>query len=319
MSKKVKPRGKTRFEAFKDKLDERTDKITNLYDKELLNYDEIVEGRTSDTIYKVKCSCGSIKDYKDGWAFKSIKTITCNKCKDYYKTHNNIEKAKILCKEKGYQYIEENLVVRGDGRNKILYTFICPHNNTQKMCYYKMETSNCRCSVRRDMEKMKEFFMCYEKEVISYTPADTTNIQAMITIKCNKCKTIIEDQYQKLSKVPKCKCEKNGNRSVNEFSLYTMISDNHKDLELIPNSRKIIKPYEIDITIKKDDKIVLCVEWDGEYWHSSEFVKERDKIKTKMIEEKNIKFLRILDKGGANLDFVREVYNEQIKPILDLY
>ena len=83
------------------------------------------------------------------------------------------------------------------------------------------------------------------------------------------------------------------------------VLENHKGL--FPN-----KQMELDIYLPA---LNLGIEFDGEYWHSSENATERDEKKNQLCEQKGIKLLRIKEKDWDNN---REGIKKQIEEFLNL-
>ena len=80
-------------------------------------------------------------------------------------------------------------------------------------------------------------------------------------------------------------------KSGYENQLKDFIKENYNG-EIINNSRKIIKPLELDIYLPD---LKLAFEFNGEYWHSKR-PENYHEIKTKMCSDKGIKLIHIGDK-----------------------
>lgn len=89
------------------------------------------------------------------------------------------------------------------------------------------------------------------------------------------------------------------------------ILDNVLGEKCLYNTKRIIKPYEIDIFYPTYN---LAIEYNGEHWHSDEDTKRRDDIKKKMCEDKNI-FLLCLDESIRNFNYETNVKNMIINNI----
>ena len=70
------------------------------------------------------------------------------------------------------------------------------------------------------------------------------------------------------------------------------ITPSNKDIEIIVNTRKPIKPYEIDIFIPEYN---LAIEYNGSYWHSDKNAKPNNYhvTKTKLAEKEGIRLIHI--------------------------
>jgi len=71
--------------------------------------------------------------------------------------------------------------------------------------------------------------------------------------------------------------------------------------EILYNTRKIIKPYELDIYIPKYN---LAFEYDGLYWHKNRII---DNIKNNLCDEKNIKLIRINDYNISSSNYINDI------------
>lgn len=78
------------------------------------------------------------------------------------------------------------------------------------------------------------------------------------------------------------------------------------DSEILYNTRKIIKPYEIDIFIPKYN---LAFEYDGKGWHTSNI---NDINKNILCEQKNIKLIRIVEN---NRNYIEDIKSQIINKL----
>ena len=74
--------------------------------------------------------------------------------------------------------------------------------------------------------------------------------------------------------------------------------------EILYNTRKIIRPYELDVFIPKYN---IGFEYDGTYWHS---MQNNDKIKNELCIKNNIKLFRIIETNKN--DYVIDIKNQLI-------
>lgn len=79
--------------------------------------------------------------------------------------------------------------------------------------------------------------------------------------------------------------------------------------EIIYDTRKIIKPYELDIFIPKYN---LAFEYDGKGWHLNN---KNDKIKDDLCVTKNIKLIRIIEN---NRDYINDIKSQLINKLDDI-
>lgn len=79
--------------------------------------------------------------------------------------------------------------------------------------------------------------------------------------------------------------------------------------EIIYDTRKIIKPYELDVFIPKYN---LAFEYDGKGWHLNN---KNDKIKDDLCVTKNIKLIRIVEN---NRDYINDIKTQLINKLDDI-
>ncbi len=82
--------------------------------------------------------------------------------------------------------------------------------------------------------------------------------------------------------------------------------------EILENDRKQLDGKELDIYIPS---LNLGIEFNGDYWHSFERVKENDKIKNALCEQRGITLLRIKE---SEWDNNREQVKTQIKKLIQV-
>ncbi len=83
-----------------------------------------------------------------------------------------------------------------------------------------------------------------------------------------------------------------------QVEIYQHLANNFNNLNSILNDTCIIKPLHLDIYIPE---LMLAIEYDGEYWHYSEWAikngaMERQKKKDKICKERGIKLIRVREK-----------------------
>lgn len=103
------------------------------------------------------------------------------------------------------------------------------------------------------------------------------------------------------------------NISGKEIELLNFIKDNY-DGEIITNSKRIIKPYELDIYLPE---FKLAFEFNGLYWHS-EIYKEKTyhKMKFDLCKDKNIQLIQIYeDEWLYNKEIVKSMILNKINKI----
>ena len=107
----------------------------------------------------------------------------------------------------------------------------------------------------------------------------------------NICKHMIKNQYS----IPQLILNEIIKIIINEKYLY--------------DTRKIIKPYELDIFIPKYN---LAFEYDGKGWHQDN---KNDEIKNYLCNSKNIKLIRIIENNRNNVKDVKEQLINRIDEI----
>lgn len=79
--------------------------------------------------------------------------------------------------------------------------------------------------------------------------------------------------------------------------------------DILYNTRKIIKPYEIDIFVPKYN---LAFEYDGKGWHLNNI---NDEIKNNLCKEKNIKLIRIVENNRNYISDIKEQFIKKLDEI----
>lgn len=111
------------------------------------------------------------------------------------------------------------------------------------------------------------------------------------------------------NKCPTCNPKK---KSVSKGELELQKFFKSLNIDFIPNSRQIIKPYELDIYLPK---YKLAIEFDGLYWHSNEFVSPNyHKMKTDICNNKGIRLIHIFENEWASKQVI---IKKKLKEILD--
>jgi hypothetical protein len=298
--------------------------------KTILNIDELLDCTSWKDCpnTKLKCSCGDISERgTDALSLRNIKSNKCQKCyephKEKFSDEEKLQREDFIkhkCKEMEASYKGVERKTRNDGRKRDFYTFVCKSGNTHYKSYHWFKCySHCQCLERRDTEKMRDYFNKYDKTLLLYEHGGNTTKKSFVKIGCDKCKKEIRRQYQTLYNYPFCPyCEKTPMRSANEQYLYNIIDKDYgKEYNLEANNRKILNPLELDIVVSKGDDVVLCIEWNGVYWHSKQV--ERDELKEKKLKELNIPFIQVSDPDRYDPYFVERTYKEKIKPTLDKF
>lgn len=115
--------------------------------------------------------------------------------------------------------------------------------------------------------------------------------------KCKACGTKFEDNFAN-GKIPRCPTCYPYKRSREEQAIFNwLISLNIKNI--YQNLRNIISPYEIDIYLPD---YRLAIEFNGAYWHSTEFIHDKyyHQNKVKLCNNNEIRLLHIWEDEWNN-------------------
>lgn len=116
----------------------------------------------------------------------------------------------------------------------------------------------------------------------------------------HKWKTLLSNRTSKHNKNGCPFCSKNFSKGHQEVVEYIKTIT---DQEIDTNNKKIIKnpttgyPLELDIYFPTINK---AIEYNGEYYHSSDEMRHRDKMKQQLCEEKQIKLLTVWENDWKN-------------------
>lgn len=183
-------------------------------------------------------------------------------------------------------------------------------------CKYKKISSLRRKSQQQFEKDSREV----HGDKYGYEKSDYKGNKIKVKIYCNKCERYFYcspgNHIQQKIGCPVC----NPNESENELLCVKFLRESLDESYSITTSNKdILKnpetghSLEIDIIIRKKDKIVLYVEWNGKYWHSFDSVIKRDKLKKRVLGDQ---LIQIIDEGSINPQFVKETVDTIILPRL---
>jgi len=243
-----------------------------------------------------------------------------NKLEELIERRNKTKKEKY---ENGNYDVEKT---KETNLNKYGHTHHLQNNeilNKQKktnLLKYGCESASNNKNIRNKIKK-SNIETKYNQSIILYKNKYNINILDKINnnflIKCDNCKNNYEIkpnllQLRILYNTELCtKCNPIGfnNFSNPEKQLLNFIKEYYND-EIIVNTKRIIKPYELDIYLPK---LKLAFEFNGLYWHS-DFKKSNNyhKIKTDMCEEKGIILIHIYEDEWKNKQNI-------IKPLILSY
>lgn len=223
--------------------------------------------------------------------------LGCKQCADEVKSKEYllsrkeyIEKAN---KKHNFFFTYDNFVYKGAHKTSWV---TCPNHGDFKVTPNNHLRRNCPdCSLENKLNKIKEKFAkeFYDKAIKAHPTGYTyprfeyngSDMESIITC----------DKHGDFKQTPQCHirghgCPKCGvgNISKPEIEVQEFVKSLGYELEF--NTRKIIKPYELDIYIPKLNK---AIEFNGEWWHYSEKNpnsrgEEYHNMKTEMCEKLNI-------------------------------
>jgi very-short-patch-repair endonuclease len=90
--------------------------------------------------------------------------------------------------------------------------------------------------------------------------------------------------------------------STPQLILKFLVSKIFNTNNILYNTRKIIKPYELDIFLPDFN---LAFEYDGIHWHKDK--KDVDELKNEMCEKLNIQLIRITEKTKSNKNYIYSI------------
>ena len=228
------------------------------------------------------------------------------------------------------------------------YTIQVPEFRNNKVSYY-MENFGCRTIQQTEEFKNEMKKKNLEKIGLeSYLQTDECRKQTFICRRTQLYNYFIDNQFDepmftldefihsdKLNDIFSFKCRKCGKIFTSTLGIakcvhkrcpecYPEYSKSHKQAavtdfirslssnEFLTNTKRIIKPYELDIYIQNNN---LAIEFDGLFWHSSESGKSSSYHLDKYTKckEKNIKLIHIFeDEWDFKSDIVKSILTKNI-------
>ena len=179
---------------------------------------------------------------------------------------------------------------------------------------YETNLNNKSTLSKTIFKKQQNFLLKYpDFDFINYTGKT-------LSIKCNLCDNIYDIDRSTLchrvsfQKIPCTICNPiNSSESFFEKEILTFIK-NIYDGVVIENDRNVINPKELDILIP-DKKI--AIEFNGLFWHSSEFVDYKYHLnKTELCENKDINLIHIFEDEWFHK---KEIVKSIIKSKLNIF
>ena len=137
----------------------------------------------------------------------------------------------------------------------------------------------------------------------------------LFKFKCKKCGNIFESYIGSSNAIhDKCpKCFPRIQSSNGENEIYEFICSFYNG-RILKNTKNIIHPFELDIFIPE---LKIAIEYDGIYWHNSEF---KDKMyhlnKTLECEKQGIQLIHIFENEWLNS---KEIVKSRLKSFFNIY
>lgn len=248
-----------------------------------------------------------INKSRDKWLSKKKETqekIKETNLKKYgvENTFQNIELVKNgFLKKHGVTHVSKIDGVAQKIKNTFLEKYGCTSNFT-------------RDDVRQKLSQNKQFNF-----ILKYPNVNFINHTGnTLSIKCDKCEsvyTITRTLFRHrtiFNKIPCTICVPlNSSDSFFEKEILEFIKTIYNG-EIIENDRTIISPKELDIFIPD---LGIAIEFNGLYWHSSEFVNKNYHLnKTKQCNNKNIDLIHIFeDEWFYKKEIVKSIIKTKIK------
>jgi len=156
--------------------------------------------------------------------------------------------------------------------------------------------------------KIKKLLNYLDLELCSDYKGEFDNIN----IKCKKCNNIFINKWNNIQQGSSCPYCTIVGKSKYEIDLINFV--NSLNLKIIENDRIIIKPLELDIYISSKN---IAIEFDGLYWHSENFNKNKNYHlnKTEECGKNNIKLIHIFEDEWV---FKQDIVKSRLKQILGI-
>lgn len=201
-----------------------------------------------------------------------------------------------------YEYVKDyienegyELLSKEYKNHKIKLEMKCNKGHIFKLNFGVFKNIGTRCLECAGNKKLTYDFIKEQIEKEGYKLLSTKykNARTKLEIECDK-EHIYEVTYGHFKSGKRCpKCSNNVSKAEKE--IFNYIKENI-DCEVIENDRKQIinpktnHPLEFDIWIPSLKK---AIEFNGKYWHSSDYARERDRIKKEQCIKKSIDLLVI--------------------------
>lgn len=189
--------------------------------------------------------------------------------------------------------------------------WLCPLNHSYRTKIgHRINGSNCPiCSGRKLLQgfndlqtKNPKIAEEFDKELNKMQSCEVINgSNKHYWWKCNKGHKWLAQCSSRVNGGFGCKICSNTSVSKLEIALFEHIQQIFsQDIEIITNSRQIIKPYELDIYIPELRK---AVEFNGDYWHSDTIIRRTKGISAKDYHQQKMK---LCNDNNIDLVFVWE-------------
>lgn len=250
------------------------------------------EYKDNKTKIRLRCPEGHVFEVRfDNFKGNSSRCPICKGMKSSQRQKYSINYVKECFKERNYELLSEIYI---NNRQKLRVK--CTEGHIFDMPFGEFLAghgcSECYGNKRHDYEYVKSYVEGRGYEMLSY---NYVNSKTKIKLQC--CKGHIFDMrfnnFQNEQGCPVCWYQTCSSKAEKEIFHFI---DENVNTDVIPNDRtQIINPLtneflELDIWIPEFKK---AVEFNGSYWHSSNYSKTKDKIKKEQCLAKGIDLLVI--------------------------
>jgi hypothetical protein len=197
----------------------------------------------------------------------------------------------------------------GNCSNETSTTYNCISKKC-KHCFKsrKITLEECKEILINFGHTFKDFFIKNKRSTCSYI------------CNCGKLREASVNQIHQTCKY----CVKLNKQSKNEKLFADSIREKLDGYDVKEIDRDILSglsptgnDLELDIVIFRDKKVIMAIEWNGEYFHIFKKTKTHDKIKRIKCKEFNIPLVIIKDRGQFNINFVKKQVDKIVDKILN--
>jgi len=173
-----------------------------------------------------------------------------------------------------------------------------------RKCYFESNKTTREDFIKRSLKIFNGFYDYSEVEELK----DGRN--TVVTIICPVHGRIKQKANNHLYGKGCKECADEKRTSKGEKWLYALVDKAYPGLQVIPNDKSIVPPFEIDISIPD---LNLYIEWNGGYWHSQKEVKRNDEKKKQILGEN---LIQVEEPAGFRVTkkFVVQQFKKVVRP-----